>query len=99
MQNINPTKNRNRRAVFYLWVLGVPPTIGACSAIAFIALLSQLPAFGDSTMLVMLCMGLLAVPAMIGGPIAIYRGMTLAQDNELAYQVGETLRQSIGSAP
>lgn len=92
MQNINPTHNRNRRALFYLGILGFPLLLGGCTAVASIVLLSQFPAFGDTTTAVMVCLGILALPAIIGGGIAVYRGFTLAHDNDVAREVGESLR-------
>ena len=92
MQNINPTHKRNRRSLFYLTVLGFPPLIGGCTAIASIVLLSQFPAFGDQTLLVMICLAIFAGPAAVGGAVAVYRGLTLDKDNETAYQVGEAMK-------
>ncbi|HLA44490.1 MAG TPA: nuclease-related domain-containing protein [Aggregatilineales bacterium] len=92
MQNINPTHTRNRRALFYLSVLGFPVLIGGCTAITSIALMTQFPVFGNSTTLAMVCLGLFSIPAIIGGGLAVYRGLTLEKDNPVAYEVGETLR-------
>ena len=92
MQNINPTHKRNRRSLFYLSILGFPPLIGGCTAIASIILLSQFPAFGDQTVLVMICLAIFAGPAVVGGGVALYRGLTLDKDNEIAYQVGESMK-------
>lgn len=99
MQNINPTNSRNRRALFYLSLLGLPLTIGACIALASIVLLTQLPVLGTFNTLGIICLALFALVALIVGPIYVYRGMTLAKDNQLAYEVGEALAQSMGGDP
>lgn len=99
MENINPTKSRNRRAGFYLWVLGAPVfMIGMISAASVIGLFI-VPAFGPATVFVQVCLGLLLPFAIIGGAVGIYRGLTLPKDNEIAYQVGEVMRQSLASDP
>ena len=77
MQNINPTNKRNRRSLFYLSVLGFPPLIGGCTAIASILLLSQFPAFGNQTLLVMICLAIFAGPAVVGGLVAVYAVLKL----------------------
>ena len=92
MQNINPTKNRSRRALFYLSVLGFPLFVAGWVALLSIALLSQFPAFGQYSTLGMVCFGILGIPSIIGGGIAIYRGLILTRDNELALQIGEELK-------
>lgn len=91
MQNINPTHNRNRRALFYLSIIGLPLLLGGCTAAASVALLTQFPAFGSYNTVVIVLLVLLALPAMIGGGIAVYRGLTLERDNDLALRVGQEL--------
>jgi len=92
MQNINPTTSRNRRALFYLSVMGFPGLIGGCLGLVSIPVLIQFPMFGNSTTLMMVCLTLFGIPAFIAGGIGVYRGLTLAKDNELAYQVGESMK-------
>ncbi|NJL93692.1 MAG: NERD domain-containing protein [Anaerolineae bacterium] len=99
MQNINPTKHRNRRAIFYLSILGVPLVLLGCVALASIAMLSQLPLFGSLTLVVQGVLLLLAGGGFVVGAVSTYRGITLAHDNELAFRVGEVLGQSIGGDP
>ncbi len=93
MQNINPTQNRNRRALFYLWMVGIPLFIVGLVSCVWTGLLSQFPLFGNASSVAMGCFGLLGLAAIIGGVVGVYRGLTLARDNELALAVGEYLRQ------
>lgn len=97
MQNINPTNSRNRRALLYLSIIGLPLTIGGCIAATSIVLLTQLPVLGNFNTVGILCLGIFCLVAFIVGPIYTYRGLTLAKDNQLAYEVGEVLSQSLGS--
>jgi hypothetical protein len=92
MQNINPTKNRNRRALFYIGQLGLPGIFGGFIALALVVLLSQLPLLGSLNTVSMVCLGIFAVPALISGAVATYRGLTLEHENQVAYEVGEALR-------
>ncbi|MBZ0305978.1 MAG: NERD domain-containing protein [Anaerolineae bacterium] len=79
--------------------LGLPLTIFACISLAFIVLLTQLPLLGNFNTLGIICLAIFAVVAVIVGPILVYRWLTLEKDNELAYQVGEVLKQFFGSDP
>lgn len=99
MQNINPTKNQHRRTLMYRWVYGAPVVIGALVGFALTALTTQLPIFGGLNTFVVPILGLASLIAFFVGLGFFYRSFTLLEDNELAYQVGELLRQSIGSDP
>lgn len=93
MDNINPTQNRNRRALFYLGVVGFPVLILGVASLVIVILLTQFPAFGDQTFLAIVCLSMVALVGVIGGGIGVYRGLTLDRENELALQVGDYLRQ------
>lgn len=99
MQNINPTKSRNRRASLYLYIMGLPILLMGVLFIGVAVLLTQLPIFGDASSLMMIVLAILGFAFVIGGSISTYRGMTLAEDNEMAYYVGEVLAQSMGGDP
>ncbi|MFP4321655.1 MAG: NERD domain-containing protein [Anaerolineales bacterium] len=92
MQNINPTHTRNRRALFYLGIIGFPLFIGGLIALASVILLTQFPAFGDATIPVIILLVILGLAGLAIGGVSIYRGFTLERDNELAFQVGDELR-------
>ncbi len=95
MQNINPTHTRNRRALFYLGILGFPLFIGGLIAVASVILLTQFPAFGDATLFVIIGLVVLGLAGLGIGSVSIYRGFTLERDNELAFQVGDFLRETL----
>jgi hypothetical protein len=59
---------------------------------AAVALLTQFPAFGSLNTVVMVLLVVFGIPAIIGGGVSAYRGLTLARDNEVALAVGESLR-------
>lgn len=99
MQNINPTKNRNRRANFYMFVSGIPVLLGGCIGFASAALLTQLPIFAGASGIVAIILIIASFFAVIIGGVSLYRALTLAHDNERAYEVGEILAQSLGSDP
>jgi len=95
MDNINPTHNRNRRALFYLGVLGFPLLIVGIIAVVLVVLMTQFPAFGDNTIFAMIFLGGVALVGVVGGGIGVFRGLTLDRENEVALQVGDFLRQSL----
>lgn len=92
MQNINPTQHRSRRALFYLGVIGFPLFFGGLISLALAILLTQFPLLGAFNSVGMVLLFIAAFPLIIAGAIGVYRGLTLSRDNELAYQVGETMK-------
>jgi hypothetical protein len=92
MQNLNPRNSLSRRSLFYLMIIGLPVVFIGGSLIVGAVLLSQFPLFGDASGLAALCFTGLGIFGVLGGLVSTYRGLTLKRDNELAYQVGETLK-------
>jgi len=99
MQNINPTSIQNRRTLYYRWVYGAPVIAISLLGLAMAALTSQLPLFGGINTIMMIGLIFFSVIAFILGVGFFYRSFTLTHDNEIAYTVGEILRQSIGADP
>lgn len=98
MQNINPSKNVNRRGRFY-GVMGFFIFLIGLISVALGILLFLLPLFGDSLSTPFgICFTILGIPFGLGGLGIVVRGLTLQKDNPLAYEIGEFLKQtSIGS--
>lgn len=92
MQNLNPRNSLSRRSLFYLMIIGLPVVFIGGSFIVGAILLSQFPLFGDMSGLATICFIGFGILAVVGGLIATYRGLTLKRDNEVAYQVGESLK-------
>lgn len=93
MQNINPSRNIDRRGRYYLFV-GFIAFFGGAIAIALGVLFFFVPlwetALFDLLELLLVVGGVIV--AIIGGGI-IARGLTLQKDNPLAFAVGEGLAQ------
>lgn len=97
MKNINPSRNVNRRGRFY-FLLGLFVALIGLISIALGVLLFALPLLGDSlSSPAALCLLALGLPATGGGAFAVFRGSTLKKDNQLAYDVGESMRSFLGS--
>lgn len=93
MQNINPSRNIDRRGRYYLF-LGFLAFFGGGIAVALAILFFYVPLW-DTTLfdlfeIVLLVMGVLFALLGIG---IIIRAMRLQKDNPLAYAVGEGLAQ------
>lgn len=97
MQNINPTHNRSRRALFYLGMIGFPLLFGGLISLALAILLTQFPLLGSLNSVGMVLLFIIAFPLIIAGGVGIYRGLTLSRDNDLAYQVGEVMKTFLDS--
>lgn len=100
MQNINPSKNVNRRGRFYI-VMGLLVGLSGLIAVALGILFLALPLLGtDFSSPVGLCLNAVGILAALGGAAGMVRGFTLQKDNPLAYEVGETLKETaIGDDP
>jgi hypothetical protein len=98
MQNIAPTQGLNRRARFYIF-LGILMALGGFISIALAVLFNFLPPLNDETFSVLLvvCLGVIGIPGVLIGSGMVFRGMGLKKDNDLAYQIGESMRSFIGS--
>ncbi len=97
MQNINPSKNVNRRGRFYL-LMGLFLFLGGLISSAMGFLFFFLPLLGTSlSNPAGICLNVLGVPMTIVGAIFMFRGLTLKKDNNLAYEVGEAMRSFLGS--
>lgn len=97
MQNINPSKNVNRRGRFYL-LMGLFLFLGGLIASALGFLFFFLPLLGNSLSgPAGICLNVLGVPMAVVGAVFIFRGLTLKKDNALAYEVGEAMRSFLGS--
>jgi hypothetical protein len=97
MQNINPSKNVNRRGRFYL-VMGFLIFLSGLIASALGFLFFLLPLLGESLSdPVGLCLNIVGIPVAIVGIGLAVRGLTLQKDNPLAYEVGESIRSFLGS--
>ncbi len=93
MQNINPSRNIDRRGRYYLFV-GFTAFFGGAIAIALGVLFYFVPlwetALFDLLEIVLFLSGVIFTILGIG---VIVRGLTLQKDNPLAYAVGEGLGQ------
>ncbi|NDJ85341.1 MAG: NERD domain-containing protein [Chloroflexi bacterium] len=97
MQNINSSKNVNRRGRFYL-LMGLFVTLGGLFAVIIGVLLFLLPVLGtDLSTPVGICLNIFGFPLTFVGLGLMFRGSTLQKDNPLAYEVGESMRSFLGS--
>ncbi len=97
MQNINPSKNVNRRGRFFT-VWGGLLFAGGLIASVLGILFFLLPLLGASLSTPAgVCLNVVGIPMAIGGVVLVYRGMTLKKDNMIAYDVGESMRSFLGS--
>ncbi len=92
MQNINPSKNVNRRGRFYAF-MGLFIFFMGLIAIALGVLFTLLPLLGpDFSTPAAICMGGVGILMTPVGIILMFRGWGLKKDNMLAYEVGEAMR-------
>lgn len=92
MQNINPSKNVNRRGRFYAF-MGLFVFFGGLISIALGILFFLLPLLGpDFSSPAGICLNVVGLPMTIGGLVAMFRAWSLKKDNTLAYEVGESMR-------
>lgn len=97
MQNIAPSKTLNRRARFYA-LMGILMALGGAINLVLAVLFVVLPILGETlTVPLTICIGGLGILMLPVGFFMILRGFGLKKDNELAYQVGESMRAFLGS--
>ncbi len=93
MQNINPARAVSRRGRFYV-TLGALAFFAGLMTVALAVLFYFMPLWETAWFsLVRIVMGGAGVVFAVVGAGAVVRGLTFKKDNDLAYAVGEALKQ------
>lgn len=93
MENLNPSKNIDRRGRFYL-SMGCVGFFGGAIAIALGVLFVFVPLWESAAFTIMhIFLFIIGIVLLAAGVAGIFRGLTLQKDNPLAYAVGEGLAQ------